>query len=205
MSSPDFSAWQQAWAPYARFIPGFAYLQGLAAGGGSACEEGGQPPWASWVAPVLDVDELDRRIRDLQAVHFWLEQNARALQATIQALQVQRMTLAALRSMNVSLQQQMGQAQADEPSKADTSAPAQGGAETAGSGPAVDPVRWWRAVTEQFQTIAAQTMQDLARPAPTPGEAAAAAPAAPAPPASRRPRRSAGAGKTANTTRRARR
>jgi len=39
----------------------------------------------------------------LRTVQFWLEQNARMLGATIQALEVQRMTLSTLKSMNVPL------------------------------------------------------------------------------------------------------
>ncbi|MCS6810788.1 MAG: hypothetical protein NZ694_05900 [Tepidimonas sp.] len=176
MTSPDFSAWQQAWAPYTRFIPGWAYLQGLATGAPASGDAGA--PWAPWVAPVLDVEELQRRIRDLKAVHFWLEQNARALQATIQALEVQRMTLAALRSLNVSLQPTGGTSDAGATpagANADNTAAAESDAAAA-----VDPVRWWRAVTEQFQAIAAQTMQDLARPAPEPASPPAAAAPQPA-------------------------
>lgn len=186
MTAPDPNAWQQAWAPYARCIPGFAYLQGLPPAPVAPPAQGAAAAWTQWVAPVFDVDELDRRIRDLQAVHFWLEQNARALQATIQALQVQRMTLAALRSMNVSLSS-IGPAATPAPAASD--APSEASAASAGAeaaapadGGTVDPVRWWRAVTEQFQAIAAQTMQDLARPGPAAPPAQAAAPT-PSPPA----------------------
>lgn len=193
MTSPDFNAWQQAWAPYTRLIPGWAYLQGLATGASAGGDAG--TPWAPWVAPVLDVDELDRRLRDLKAVHFWLEQNARALQATIQALEVQRMTLAALRSLNVSLQP-AGGAGGAQATPAGASADNTAAAE-AGAASAVDPVRWWRAVTEQFQTIAAQTMQDLARPAPE----AAASPDGAAPPPQAPSRGAAAAGPSARRRR----
>ena len=37
-------------------------------------------------------------------MQFWLEQNARMLAATIQALEVQRMTLSTLKTMNVQVQ-----------------------------------------------------------------------------------------------------
>ena len=43
---------------------------------------------------------LDKRIEELKAVQFWLDQNATALRATIQALEVQKMTLATLKGMN---------------------------------------------------------------------------------------------------------
>ena len=43
------------------------------------------------------MEELDKRIDELKAVQFWLDQNAMALKATIQALEVQKMTLATLK------------------------------------------------------------------------------------------------------------
>ncbi len=61
------------------------------------------PQLSHWVAPTLSVEELEKRIDELKAVQFWLEQNSRALAATIQALEVQKMTLATLKGMNVSM------------------------------------------------------------------------------------------------------
>ena len=52
----------------------------------------------SMVAPTIDVEELDRRISDLRAVENWLELNANMVRATIQTLEVQRATVATLRS-----------------------------------------------------------------------------------------------------------
>jgi len=56
-----------------------------------------------WVAPTLNPEELEKRIEELKTVQFWLEQNARLLGATIQALEVQRMTLSTLKTMNVQM------------------------------------------------------------------------------------------------------
>ncbi len=61
------------------------------------------PGIGQWVAPTLDPDELDKRIEELRTVQFWLEQNARMLGATIQALEVQKMTLTTLKTMNVQM------------------------------------------------------------------------------------------------------
>lgn len=58
---------------------------------------------SNWVAPTLSVEELDKRIQELKAVQFWLEQNGTALKATIQALEVQKMTLTTLQGMNVNM------------------------------------------------------------------------------------------------------
>ena len=58
---------------------------------------------ARWVAPTLDPAELEKRIDELRTVQFWLEQNARMLATTIQALEVQKMTLSTLKTMNVQM------------------------------------------------------------------------------------------------------
>jgi len=47
-------------------------------------------------APTLDAGELDKRIADLKAVEQWLNVNLGMLRGTIQGLEVQRGTLAAL-------------------------------------------------------------------------------------------------------------
>lgn len=83
---------------FTKFVPGFEFLQGLVKNAGSALPGIGQ-----WVAPTLNPEELSKRIEELRTVQFWLEQNGRMLGATIQALEVQRMTLSTLKSMNVPL------------------------------------------------------------------------------------------------------
>ena len=83
---------------FAKLVPGFDFLQGLVKNAGAALPSIGQ-----WVAPTLDPDEIEKRISDLKTVQFWLEQNARMLGATIQALEVQKMTLSTLRTMNVQM------------------------------------------------------------------------------------------------------
>ena len=89
---------------FGAFVPGFDFLQGLvksAAQGATGGVPQGAPDWSKWVAPTLQAEEIEKRIGELKTVQFWLEQNARALAATIQALEVQKMTLATLRGMNV--------------------------------------------------------------------------------------------------------
>jgi pimeloyl-ACP methyl ester carboxylesterase len=54
-------------------------------------------------APTLSVDELDKKIADLKAVESWLNVNTSMLRGTIQALEVQRGTIATLKSMGASL------------------------------------------------------------------------------------------------------
>ena len=86
---------------FGKFVPGFDFLQNLAKGASQSIPQ--MPNLANWVAPTLNPEELEKRIEELKAVHFWLEQNSRALGATIQALEVQKMTLATLQGMNFNL------------------------------------------------------------------------------------------------------
>jgi hypothetical protein len=84
---------------FAKLVPGFDFLQNLVQNAGSALPNIGQ-----WIAPTLNPEELGKRIEELRTVQFWLEQNARMLGTTIQALEVQRMTLSTLKTMNVQME-----------------------------------------------------------------------------------------------------
>lgn len=88
-------------AGFGKFVPGFDFLQNLAKGATDVIPQ--MPNLASWIAPTLNVEDLEKRISELKTVHFWLDQNSKALSATIQALEVQKMTLATLKGMNVNI------------------------------------------------------------------------------------------------------
>ena len=51
------------------------------------------------VAPTFDLDELDKRIKDMKAVEGWLRMNLSMLQMTIQGLEMQRTTVSAVQTM----------------------------------------------------------------------------------------------------------
>ena len=53
---------QSAAFDFSKFVPGFDFLQKLASGNNSA-----SPSASSWVAPTLDPQEIERRIKDLRA------------------------------------------------------------------------------------------------------------------------------------------
>ncbi|MCU0814239.1 MAG: hypothetical protein MUC32_07945 [Burkholderiaceae bacterium] len=156
--SPDFTT----------MVPGFEFLQNLVKNAGAALPNVGQ-----WVAPTLDPDEIDKRIGELRTVQFWLEQNAAMLGTTIQALEVQRMTLSTLKNMNVqmvdlreALTIRMPEAQAPAAAPA-PSAPEPSPTPSAAAAPAapagvVDPMQWWSALTRQFTEIAANAMRESA-------------------------------------------
>jgi hypothetical protein len=61
----------------------------------------------------LSVDDLDKKIADLKAVESWLNLNLGMLRGTIQALEVQRGTLATLKAMGDSMAQAMQRAGSD--------------------------------------------------------------------------------------------
>jgi hypothetical protein len=166
---------------FAKLVPGFDFLQNLAKGATESLPQ--MPSLSNWVAPTLDVEELEKRIQELRAVHFWLEQNSKALGATIQALEVQKMTLATLKGMNCSMAD-LAQAMKLTP-QAGGSAPATPSAAKPAevppvAGVVVDPLQWWGSLTQQFQHIAASAMQEAAQAAQTPAGTRASAPRRPA-------------------------
>ncbi|HDR9134131.1 TPA: alginate biosynthesis protein AlgP, partial [Burkholderia vietnamiensis] len=75
----------------------------------------GLPPSLSsmsdMMTPLTSVEELDKRITDLRAVEQWLKLNLGMLQSAIQALEVQRATLATLRAFGAFAQSSMSAAE----------------------------------------------------------------------------------------------
>jgi hypothetical protein len=188
---------------FGQFVPGFDFLQNLSktASAAQPAAAAGMPGMASWVAPTLSIEDIDKRIQELKSVLFWLEQNTTALKATIQAMEVQKMTLTTLQSMNVNMADlakaftvkppvsEPAQAapadttsasksslfspkpapQAATPPPTPIEAPAEETRQTreaktadSVSQPAVDPMQWWGALTQQFQSIASAALKDVA-------------------------------------------
>jgi hypothetical protein len=200
---------------FGQFVPGFDFLQNLSKNAAQAqpTAAAGMPGMASWVAPTLSIEDIDKRIQELKSVLFWLEQNTTALKATIQAMEVQKMTLTTLQSMNVNMADLAKAftakppsapsdasaspssaapeatpaapkpslftpkpaaapvapepAQPQQPSAAEAAqdtpqAASDSTTDTAAPKPAVDPMQWWGALTQQFQGIAAAALKDVA-------------------------------------------
>lgn len=59
-------------------------------------------PLPGIVTPTLDANELEKRIADLKAVEGWLKMNLGMLQISIQGMEMQRVTLAAMQSLGQS-------------------------------------------------------------------------------------------------------
>jgi hypothetical protein len=177
-------------AGFGKFVPGFDFLQNLAKGASQAVPQ--MPTMSNWIAPSLNEEELDKRINELKAVHFWLDQNSKALGATVQALEVQKLTLATLKGMNLSMGDM---ANAFKFKAADTAATSENKAAEKTEPPAkivadvadkveapakkpepaakpeapaaaaglVDPMQLWTALTQQFQHIAAGAMKEAGK------------------------------------------
>ncbi len=160
-----------------KMVPGFDFLQGLMKSGGA-----GLPGIGQWIAPTLEPAELQKRIDELRTVQFWLDQNSKLLGTTIQALEVQRMTLATLKGMNLQMAdladslklrpvaEDEPRPPADKPSAASpgsagkpsarASAAKAAGAKGSNDTAAVDPMQWWGALTQQFTELATKALQD---------------------------------------------
>ena len=68
------------------------------------------------ITPTLDLEELERRIRDLKTVEQWLAVNQNLLRTTIQGLEIQRTTIATLQAVAGAMARPLSQA----PQAADT-------------------------------------------------------------------------------------
>jgi hypothetical protein len=174
---------------FGKFVPGFDFLQNLAKGASETIPQ--MPNLANWITPSLNVEELEKRISELKTVHFWLEQNAKALGATVQALEVQKMTLATLKGMNFnigdvanafklkaadtvasSVQKVTEKTASAGKTIAEMAAEAEQVAHkesdvakptaTSAAG-MIDPMQLWGSLTQQFQHIAASAMKDVGK------------------------------------------
>ncbi|MDR5660433.1 PhaM family polyhydroxyalkanoate granule multifunctional regulatory protein [Burkholderia cenocepacia] len=157
----------------------------------------GLPPSLSsmsdMMSPLTNVEELDKRITDLRAVEQWLKLNLGMLQSAIQALEVQRATLATLRafgafaqsSMSAAEEAAVAAAQAAKPASAGEAAPdaAASAADAPAGDPAqqFDPAGWWNLLQMQFNQLASLAMAQPGMQPAAPGAAPPEAATAPEP------------------------
>ncbi|WP_459616501.1 PhaM family polyhydroxyalkanoate granule multifunctional regulatory protein [Bordetella sp. 2513F-2] len=157
------------------------------------------------MAPPMNLEELDRRIAELRTVEGWLRMNLSMLGSAIQGMEVQRATIATLRSF-VDTAGSAGRASAEageaspleivlglkpapanKPAPAeksaseDTGAPASGEAAPQGGYGAAHAASqaWWEMLQQQFNNIASATAASMAGMAPQGDAAPADQPAAP--------------------------
>jgi hypothetical protein len=175
---------------FGKFVPGFDFLQNLAKGATETIPQ--MPNLSNWIAPTLNVEELDKRIQELKAVHFWLDQNSKALGATVQALEVQKMTLATLKGMNFNMgdvanafklkaadtvassvhkvtkkasvaSKTISEMAAEVEEAAEKAAAVAQPVAAAAAAGLIDPMQLWGSLTTQFQQIAASALQEAGK------------------------------------------
>jgi hypothetical protein len=99
-------------------------------------------PMPGAMAPLLDPNEIEKRITDLRSVENWLALNLNVLRMTIQGLEAQKAALAAFQAMQAPL-----------------ASGAQAAAEAGARSPAAAADEWWKLI---------QQAQAAAAPAPPP-------------------------------------
>ncbi|EDZ98041.1 conserved hypothetical protein [Burkholderia sp. H160] len=183
-STPPFSAFpgfppaemlDRMWSMI-RLSPFAAAMTGAQPGGGTSPS---LSMMSDMMAPLTSVEELDKRITDMRAVEQWLKLNLSMLQSAIQALEVQRATLATLRAFGAFAQSSMSQPAAAASSSAasgapspaaspapapswtkpaeaapESATPADSDEEEAPAAPAFDASAWWNLLQSQFNQIA---------------------------------------------------
>ena len=124
----------------------------------------GLPPGGAF--NPTDIQDLDRRIQELKAVEQWLSLNLNLLKTTIQTMEVQRGTIAAIRSFTAGMAQPTSGAEASTgATPPDATAASTEAAAAAG--------QWWETMQGQFGQMmqAAQAgAESLAKPSPKPAK-----------------------------------
>lgn len=100
-------------------------------------------PMPGMVTPTLNVVEIDKRLAELKSVETWLSMNLNVLKMTIQAMEMQRATLAAMQGMQAAGAEAVRAGA--EAVRSRTEPPPRA---AAGAGPLVDA--WWN-VLQQTQ------------------------------------------------------
>lgn len=117
-----------------------------------AAATGGTSGGDSGQAMAEGIEQIDKRITDLQAVEQWLTMNLSMLRSTVQGLQMQRAALSSMEQMQQTWQAGMSSA-ANTESTSDQDGPS-------GDGPTnpmpgmIDPTPFWNLLQQQFETIA---------------------------------------------------
>lgn len=139
------------------------------------------------VTPNLSLDDLDKQIQDLKTIESWLTLNMNMLRGSIQALEVQRATIAALKTMGESFTKtangaaasssnaswpmpdnaQASNAAAFDPLLAENEeadeedeSPSSEAKASEASAPPVNPAAWWTVLQDQFKQALQTAMQD---------------------------------------------
>lgn len=158
MNNPSFPSFEQ-------FPQGMDFLKQFWAHGANAPASNPaasptpalQQVMGQYLMPTFDLDELDKRMTDLRTVLQFMELNTNMLRQSLQALEVQRNTLATLKSMS-------------QPKTEATKEDA--------SNPSAPWMAAWQGMMQNAQATVAAATKAATPAAPTAKKAAAKAPAA---------------------------
>ena len=168
-------------------VPGLQPAQGMT-----------MPGMPTMAMPSMSVEDLDKRIQELKTVETWLNVNMTMLRNTIQAMEVQRATIATLHSLSSTMaktMQGMGSGEAMNPFASRPAAPEAAPEPEPQPEPepaeAVSPViaqsaAWWHNVQDQFKQALGTALEkssanfDAVRTAASESMAQATAPKKPA-------------------------
>jgi hypothetical protein len=132
----------------------FAFLKAAWPGFSTSSLSAGLPQSS---LPTTDLEEIDRRIADLKTVEQWLSLNLNILKTTIQGLEIQKGTIAAVQSWQASMADFGKAATSATSAKSDTTTqPRQSAAPTQGETPqasAEQPQWWWASMQDQFSQL----------------------------------------------------
>lgn len=95
-------------------------------------------------APTMSIEDLDKKISELQTVHNWLQLNSTMLANTIQGLEIQRSTLSMVKSFAASANTDKSESE-----KSENSEYAQAASE------------WWNLLQQQFEQMTEATTASL--------------------------------------------
>jgi hypothetical protein len=113
--------------------------------------------WSSFalppgMTPTIDPTEIERRIAELKTVEQWLVLNLGMLRNSIQALEIQLTTLAAMRAFGMSAGATPADAQTSRPADPQTGAATDAASIASG---------WWDLLQKQFNEVAATALSSM--------------------------------------------
>jgi len=127
----------------------------------------GKLPMSSPGLPGADIKELEKRIAELKTVEQWLNLNLNLLRTSIQGLEIQRGTLAAISAFSQSFAPGSAKPPSAEPARSSTRKTSSSSETPAADSPSAgydQAALWWNSMQEQFAQMltaaqaSAQTM-----------------------------------------------
>jgi len=127
----------------------------------------GKLPMSSPGLPGADINELEKRIAELKTVEQWLNLNLNLLRTSIQGLEIQRGTLAAISAFSQSFAPGSAKPPSAEPARSSTRKTLSSSETPASDSPSAgydQAALWWNSMQEQFAQMltaaqaSAQTM-----------------------------------------------